>query len=249
MAKTKEIRNRIKGVKNTGKITRAMQLVASSKMKRAQDAALAGRPYALQLAQMLAALMEHAGELKHPFIQGREVKTRGVLVLSTERGLCGPLNTNMFRELARLDKGTTKFITVGRKARQFVSRTGRDLLADFTVSELARFKEVRAIVEFMIEQWKAGVIDTIEILYPRFRNTLIQEPTLAPLVPLTTFQEDVKAILERNKVEAIQDERDFIFEPAASEILHELLDLFIKKAIYQSSSSPAPRSTAPAWWP
>lgn len=233
MPNTRDIRNRIRGVTNTQKITRAMQLVAASKMKKAQDRALQGRPYAQQLARMLASLTDKVEDFSHPFIEEREVKKRGILLISTDRGLCGSLNANLFREVAELDKNTTAFVTIGRKARQFISRTGRELLADFPISEEATFKELRPVVEFMIEQFKEGTIDSIEILYPRFRNTLIQEPALVPLLPLIGLAEYVRKFAREQGVELVEDSRELVFEPSADVILNKLLDRFVKREAYQ----------------
>lgn len=233
MANTRDIRNRIRGVKNTQKITRAMQLVASSKMKRAQDRALQGRPYAHQLVRMMVSLTDKVEEVKHPFLEPREVKQRGVLVISTNRGLCGPLNSNLFRELSRLDKNSTSFVTIGRKARQFVSRTGRQLLADFEVGEESQFKELRVVVEFLVEEYTKGTIDSIEVLFPRFRNTLIQEATLVPFLPLVNLHGYVAERAQEQGAEMVQDNRELLFEPAAELILNELLERFVKREIYQ----------------
>ncbi len=233
MPNTRDIRNRIRGVTNTQKITRAMQLVAASKMKKAQDRALEGRPYAQQLARMLASLTEKIEDFSHPFVEEREVKKRGILLLSTDRGLCGSLNANLFREVGKMGKDETAYVTVGRKARQFISRTGRELLADFPISEEANFKELRVVVEFLIAQFREGVIDSIEILYPRFRNTLIQEPAQIPLLPLTDLTEYVHAFAKEQGREIVEDTRDLIFEPAPEEILNKLLDRFVKRQAYQ----------------
>jgi F-type H+-transporting ATPase subunit gamma len=233
MPNTRDIRNRIRGVTNTQKITRAMQLVAASKMKKAQDRALEGRPYAQQLARMLASLTDKVEDFSHPFIEERDVKKRGILLISTDRGLCGSLNANLFREVGNLDKSATAFVTIGRKARQFISRTGRELMADFPISEEATFKELRPVVEFMIEQFKEGAIDSIEILYPRFRNTLIQEPALVPLLPLTSLTDYVRRFAKEQGVELIEDSRELVFEPSADVILNKLLDRFVKREAYQ----------------
>ncbi|MFO7725148.1 MAG: ATP synthase F1 subunit gamma [Oceanipulchritudo sp.] len=233
MPNTRDIRNRIRGVKNTQKITRAMQLVAASKMKKAQDRALEGRPYSLQLRRMLASLTGKLEDFQHPFLEDRTINKRGILVISTDRGLCGPLNANLFREIATIERGSAGFITIGRKARQFISRTNRDLLADFPVSEEAPFKELRPVVEFLIEQYKERSIDSIEVLYPRFRNTLVQDPVLIPFLPLDNLTAYVKeqARLENQKL--VEDSRELIFEPAPETILHSLLDRFVKREIYQ----------------
>ena len=234
MANTRDIRNRIKGVKNTAKITRAMQLVASSKMKRAQNRALERRDYSWLMARMIGAIERHLPDgLQHPFLDAREIKTRCVLVISTDRGLSGPLNANLFREIARYDRSKTAFVTIGRKAKQFISRTERTLLADFPISEDARFREVRSLVEFLIEGFKEGNFDALDVLYPRFRNTLVQIPTAIQMLPVTNFSERLLEFMDTESIAAAADPRDFLFEPGAEEILDQLLDLFIKQQIYR----------------
>lgn len=233
MSKTREIRSRIKAVKNTAKITRAMQLVASSKMKKAQDAALEGRPYAELLARMLATLQEHLPEFKHPYLEERAVKTRGVLVMATDRGLCGPLNSNLFRELVKLDRAHTQFFSIGRKAKQFLTRTQRNLVADFAVSEQARFQELRPAVEMMLGMYEKGEIDSVEVLFPRFKNTLVQAPTLISFLPLVNFHDQIAERLQETGQTLISDERDMTFEPSAEAILNQLLERFVKREIYQ----------------
>lgn len=234
MPNTRDIRNRIRGVKNTAKITRAMQLVASSKMKRAQDRAVQRRAYARLMARIIATLVDNIPErITHPFLEDRPVKKRCVLVFSTDRGLCGPLNSNLFREINRYDRNTTVFISVGRKAKQYLSRTQRTLLADFPISETAEFRELRPVAEFILERFLAKDFDAFDVLYPRFRNTLIQEPTAVQLLPLVDFSERLKRYLATDSLEANKDERDFIFEPKAAEILGEILPRFVKQEIYR----------------
>jgi len=233
MPNTRDIRNRIRGVKNTQKITRAMQLVAASKMKRAQDRALEGRPYAQLLGRMLAFLNDKVQDFTHPFFEEREVKTRGILLISTDRGLCGALNANLFREVGNLDRKSTAFVTIGRKGRQFISRTQRNLLADFPISEEAHFRELRPVVEFLIEQFTKGEIDTIEVLYSRFKNTLVQEPMLIPFLPLDHFREFVEEFARAQGRTLVEDNRELLFEPSPERILNELLQRFVKGEIYQ----------------
>ncbi|MCD8483011.1 MAG: ATP synthase F1 subunit gamma [Verrucomicrobia bacterium] len=235
MPNTRDIRNRIKGVKNTAKITRAMQLVASSKMKKAQDQAMQGRPYAIQMAKLLFALGQKVDleKFSHPFLEPRTVKKRGVLVISTDRGLCGPLNANLFRELANIDRHNSVFYCIGRKGRQFVARTARNLGADFSVSESPRFREIRPIAEYLIGEYTSGNIDSMEILYPRFRNTLVQVPTLVSLLPLNNFMEFVARELASACQSLNVDVREFLFEPDPETILNDLLPLFLKRQLYQ----------------
>ncbi|MFP4353026.1 MAG: ATP synthase F1 subunit gamma [Puniceicoccaceae bacterium] len=236
MANTRDIRNRIKSVKNTAQITRAMQLVAASKMKKAQALAMRGKDYSNRLLAVLANLccrIDEDEQPSHPFLEQREVRRRGILLVTSDRGLCGPLNSNLFRRIAAIPSDPpVRWFNIGRKGRQFLTRTRRDLAADFTVSDEAAYPEVRPIVEAMVKQFCAGEIDSIEVLFPKFVNTLNQEPRLTPLVPLTKLRDFVNANMEEfGRVSA--DEREMIFEPSPEEVVAEILDLFIRKSIYQ----------------
>ncbi len=234
MANTRDIRNRIKSVKNTAQITRAMQLVAASKMKRAQNQAAKGRDYTKVLLQVLSRLQENLGEVKvtHPLFERREVRHRGILLISTDRGLCGPLNGNLFRAVADMDRTGIRFVNIGRKGRQFLARSKRDLLADFHVSDQAPFREVRPVVQFLVQAFEEGKIDTIEVLFPHFVNTLIQEPRLVPLVPLADLSDFIADNLKEFG-EPVSEERDFVFEQSPERLVQEILDLFVAKIIYQ----------------
>ncbi len=232
MPNTRDIRRRIKSVKNTSQITRAMQLVAASKMKKAQDVALKGRPYAELMAEMLSSLGNRLIDYKHPFLEGRPTRKRGILVVSTDKGLCGALNANLFRKIGEIER-EAGYVSIGRKAAQFLSRTQRDLMADFTVTDKVPFAEVRSAVEFLIQSYREEKIDTVEVLYSQFVNTMVQKPVLLPLLP---FQ-DLKSILQEQAHKtghksASDDTREIQFEPNAAAILNELLNLYIKQEIY-----------------
>jgi F-type H+-transporting ATPase subunit gamma len=234
MASTRDIRRRIKSVKNTRQITKAMELVAASKMKKAQGVALAGRPYAQLMADMLAALAGRVDESIHPFLVKREVRTRGVLLITTDKGLCGPLNANLFKLVYEV-KGPTKFVAIGRKGTQFLSRTKRDLVADFSINDRVPFGEVKTVVEFMMKMYLDGVIDTLEVIYPRYKNTLVQESIIRPLLPLT----NVKDFVQNLRADAggapgkFTDDRDMLFEPGAQEVLEALLPFYVNRYVYQ----------------
>lgn len=235
MPSTKEIRGRIKSVKNTRQITKAMELVAASKMKKAQQNAASGQAYAALLAEVLANLSGRIDDIEHPFFEEREVKTRGILVVSTDRGLCGALNSNLFREILKV-KGGAKYVTIGRKGVQFVSRNKLDLLAEFTVPDEVPYLQIKQIVEFMIEKYEAGEIDTIEILYPRFVNTLIQEATFGKLLPISNLDDMINGLREKG-AEPYQesfDERKMKFEPNPEAILSSLLPLFVNREAHQA---------------
>lgn len=234
----REIKGRIRSVKNTSQITRAMQLVAASKMKKAQNRALEGRPYTMLMAEMLACLPANADALRnHPLVARREnIETRGILVVSTDKGLCGGLNGNLFRYIAEHVTDKAAYVSIGRKAKQFLSRTKRDLIADFSISDEVEFHEIRAVVEFMLEAYLEGKIDTIEVLYPRFVNTLQQEPTIFEVVPIIDLHgqlEELRKNFASDLVAAEKDEREMVFEPSPTEILEELPALFVKQQIFQ----------------
>ncbi len=242
MPNLRDIRRRIKSVKNTRQITRAMQLVSSSKMKRAQDAAIAGRPYALLLADLLDTVGEKlnlsGAIVEHQFFEKREVKTRGILILSTDKGLCGPLNTNLFRKVVEEVKCDAKFITVGRKATQFISRSQRDLIADFTISDKASFSEIRPMLKLIIDAYISGDIDTIEVAYPSFVNVLVQVPVIQSLLPIVDLREVLDELKKRvkggdNVLKARSDKREMTFEPTPEELLAQLPDLYVKIIVYQ----------------
>ena len=233
MPSTQDIRRRIRSVKNTAQITRAMQLVAASKMKRAQDSALQGRPYATLLAEILSALGDRASDFRHPFLEKRENRHPGVLLIATDKGLCGPLNSNLFR-LVTETSVDARFVSLGRKGTQFLSRARRDLMADFSISDSVRFAEVRPAVEMMIDAYVEERVDSLEIIYSRFVNTLVQEPTRIPLLPL----EDLKSVIEKQlegvgRIPPSADDREIHYEPDPEAILDELLNLYIKQEVYQ----------------
>jgi F-type H+-transporting ATPase subunit gamma len=233
MPSTRDIRRRIKSVKNTRQITKAMELVAASKMKKAQQAALAGRAYADLMADMLAAIAARVDESFHPFLVVRPVKTRGILVISSDKGLCGPLNSNLFKLVAEI-KTPAKFVVIGRKGAQFLARTKRDLLADFPVHDRVPFPEVRVAAEFLVKQYLAGVVDTIEVIYPRFKNTLVQESIVYPILPLQSLKDFVAGLQEDQASKAAEnDTREIIFEPSVHEVLNALLPAYVNRQIFQ----------------
>jgi F-type H+-transporting ATPase subunit gamma len=228
MASTRDIRRRIKSVKNTRQITKAMELVAASKMKKAQHAAMAGRAYTELMSKMLATLSRHVDESGHPFLTRREVKTRGILLVTTDKGLCGPLNANLFKLVAEI-KSPAKFVAVGRKGSQFLSRTRRSLIADFPVSDRVGFGEVKQVIEFMLQKFLEGEIDTVEVVYPRFKNTLVQEPVCRPVLPLGSLSDFLH---EAGAIKS-EDPREMLIEPDPHTVLEALLPFYVNRHIYQ----------------
>jgi F-type H+-transporting ATPase subunit gamma len=188
MPSTRDIRRRIKSVKNTAQITKAMQMVAAAKMRKAQQAALVGRPYADLMNAILAEAGPRIASFKHPLMEIRAVKKRAVIVVSSDRGLCGGLNSNLFREAGKLDKNTTIFVTAGRKASQFVARTKRQLAAEFTYKDTPTFAEARAVSKFAQDLFLNGEADSVDILFTNFVSTLVQQPKTIPFLPVGKIQ-------------------------------------------------------------
>ena len=174
MANTRDIRRRIKSVKSTAQITKAMELVASSKMKKAQDQALSGRRYAEELNKMLMHLAQDEGELdSSPLMNVREVNRELFIVISTDKGLCGGLNTNLMRLVMEEESDVTSFVTIGNKGKGTLARSKKDLLADFTVSDPVIFKEVKAVTNFVIRKFESGEVDRVKVAFTNFINTIM----------------------------------------------------------------------------
>lgn len=234
MASTRDLRRRIKSVSNTSKITKAMQMVASSKMRRAQQAALAGRPYAELMVSILADLGGDLTDVSHPLLERREVRKRAVLLITSDKGLCGALNSNLLREAARFDRETTVFVCAGRKGAQFVARSKRDLAADFSYNDTPTFGEARAISKFIQELYAKGEVDEVLVMHNRFINTISQRPETIRLLPLSSVERvstGVGAPTEKLAVDRV--EREFQFEPNASHVLGAMLPHFVNYGIYE----------------
>ena len=231
----REIRNRIKSVKSTGQITRAMQLVASSKMKRAQDSARAGRAYAELLGEILDTAQSKVGDFTHPLLTKREVKVRGILLVTPDKGMAGALNGNLIRLAA--EQKNAVFVCIGRKGAQAIARSGRKIIADFPVTDRANFSEVRPAAEYMIKAFTEGTVDTVEVLFAHFKNTMVQTPRVLQLLPadsLVAQAREFRAKLGLPAPKIEDDERDMLFEPSAAAILNQLPALFFKQAVHQA---------------
>ena len=225
MPSTRDIRRRIKSVKNTAQITKAMQMVASSKMRRAQQAAQAGRPYANLMNKVLAQVTRDMKDFTHPLLETREVRKRGVIVISTDKGLCGSLNSNLLREAAKFDKDTTVYVTAGRKASQFIARTKRQLAAEFTYKDAPLFSEARAISKFTRDLFTRGEVDRVDIVFTNFISTLSQRPEVAQFLPVG----EIKAVTAGVQGEAMHEElvragaAEFLFEPSPEHVHREVV--------------------------
>ena len=234
MPSTRDIRRRIKSVKNTAQITKAMQMVAASKMRRAQQSALASRPYATLLDEILAPLASAAGDISHPLMEKREVKKRLIILVSSDKGLCGALNSNVMREVAKIDRENTVFITAGRKASQFIARTKRELAAEFTYRDTPLFSEARAIAKFAVNMFMEGKVDRVDVLYTRFISTLNQRPEVQELLPMgeiNVHSTGTSAAAESTTANTANLE--FIYEPNEPTVLSALLPHSLNFQIFQ----------------
>jgi F-type H+-transporting ATPase subunit gamma len=236
MPSTRDIRRRIKSVKNTAQITKAMQMVAAAKMRKAQQAAIVGRSYADLLNQILTEAAPRIGEFKDPLMTVRPVKKRGVIFVSTDRGLCGGLNGNLAREASKLDKATTVFVCAGRKGAQFISRTKRQLAGEFTYKDSPTFAEARAISKFAQDLFLKGEVDAVDILFTNFISTLVLQPKLLPLLPIGRIRPvSVGIAAPQGELEAGGGQRldTFDFEPDEPRVLGALLPHSLNFQVHQ----------------
>jgi len=224
MANLRDIRRRIKSVKNTAQITRAMQLVAAAKMKKAQDQALAGREYSLKLNGVLQDISESFGEASHALLEKREGSRELVLIISTDKGLCGPINTNLARAIRSQSSPDAHFITVGRKLRLMMEKLGRNVIADFSVKDPVPFADARSIATLLSRHFIEGNYDKVSIAFTRFVNTLSQSPEVVQLLPVVPPTDHGDAT----------DTDDFLFEPSPADVLSAILPLYVNFRVFQT---------------
>ncbi len=234
MASTRDIRRRIRSIGSTAQITKAMQMVAASKMRKAQLTALASRPFVRLLYRMQRAATTLAGDFSHPLLEIREVRKRAVVLIGADKGLCGALNTNLFRMAAQFDPKTTVFIAAGKKAAQFAARSKRELVAEFTYADTPTFPEARAIASLASDLFLKGEVDEVLVVATHFVNTLIQVPvclTYLPVGELKVKGFEVPGV--EFQAEAAGDSPEILFEPNAEEVLSYLLSGYINIYLYQ----------------
>ena len=229
MAGGKEIKSKIGSINNTRKITSAMEKVAVSKMRKAQDRVAATRPYAEGMRKVIGNLANGSLEYRHPYLSDREVKRVGYIVISTDRGLCGGLNTNEFKKVALelkswKDKGVdAQFAVIGNKATAFFKRFGGKVVAQQAGSgDVPRLADVIGSVKVMLQAFNEGRIDRLFLVYNKFVNTMKQEPVIDQLLPLPKADIEQKA-----------HNWDYLYEPDPKPILDMLLDRFVESQVYQ----------------
>lgn len=234
MASLRDLRRRIKSIKNTAQITKAMQMVASAKMRKAQMAAVAGRPYAQLMNEVLSAATAGAGEFSHPLMEVREGNRRAVILITTDKGLCGALNTNLLREAARLEPGDTVFISAGKKGAQWAARLKRELGAEFLYKDTPAFADARAISKFAQQMFLEGKVDRVDVLFTNFISTINQRPEQRPLLPIGRLQKLEAGVTGENTGAALEASgREYQFEPAPAKLLGDLLPQYVNYQVYQ----------------
>jgi F-type H+-transporting ATPase subunit gamma len=232
MPSTHDLRRRIKSVSSTSQITKAMQMVAASKMRKAQDAALTTRPFAQLLYRIQRHATTHARDFTHPLLEVRQVRKRAVILVGTDKGLCGALNSNLFRLVGQFDPATTLFIAAGKRAAQFIARTGRQLVAEFTFSDTPRFDEARPIASFARELFLKGEVDQVQVVATRFINTMTQEPVVVEYLPIGEIK-GLKVPGVEPEADQAADAREFLFEFSAASVLEYLFGHYLNIYIYR----------------
>ncbi|MBI4505542.1 MAG: ATP synthase F1 subunit gamma [Chloroflexi bacterium] len=228
MPNLREIRRRIRSVRNTSQITRAMEMIAATKLRRVQSLTVSARPYADRLRRMVASLSAlTAGAELHPLLQRRPVRRLGVVLMTTERGLCGALNTNLIEHASRLIADhalPTDIIAVGRKGRDFMLRRRLSLVADFTApTDRPAYLDAVPIARVAVDAFLGGQVDEVVVVHPDFVSTLVQRPASLRLLPLPELpQEEIDAY------------RDYIFEPDPQTVLAALLPRYVETQVYQA---------------
>ena len=233
-ANTRDIRRRIKSVKNTSQITKAMQMVAAAKMRKAQNAAVAGRSYAELLRKVFASLADKQEEGAHPLLDERPVKKELVVVISTDKGLCGALNTNLFREVGKFDPENTVFVVVGKKAMQYLARSNRKVLAEFMLKENFSFLEAKQVSKFCMDKFLEGEVDRVTIAFTDFVNTLTQIPRTRVVLPITNFEvSDVLSSADKKVAPVEANSAEYLFEPDAHAVLNAVLPHYVHFQLFQ----------------
>jgi len=230
MAVGKEIRTKIASIKNTQKITRAMEMVAASKMRKTKDRMQATRPYSKKIGQIIKHLAQANPEYKHPYLIARDVKRVGVILISSDRGLCGGLNSNLFRKtLAQLMHWDNSNIevdicTIGTKAFGFFSNLKVNLIGQVSkLGDAPHLNDIVGVIKIMLDAYEEGKIDQLYVVSNEFLNTMTQRPTVEQLLPVVASELD----------ENLSGHWDYIYEPDAKEVLDHLLTRFIESKVYQ----------------
>ena len=231
MPSPRELRRRIKSISGTAQITKAMQMVAASKMRRAQQAAIDTGPFAGLIYRIQRSATTRAVDFTHPLVEVRPVRKRAVILIAADKGLCGALNTNVFRLAAQFDPATTVYVTAGRKASQFVARSKRQLVAEFAYHDTPTFAEARAIAAYARDLFLSGAVDEVRLIATRYVNTLTQEAMIREYLPVGDVA-DVKVPGAHSEETEADAGAEIVFEPSAEALLGYLLGHYLNIYIY-----------------
>jgi len=239
MNSPRDLRRRIRSITGTAQITKAMQMVAASKMRKAQQAALAGRPFVYMIYRIQREATTRLRDFSHPLLEVRPVRKRAIVLIAADKGLCGALNGNLFRLAAEFDPKTTLFIAAGKKAAQFIARTGRQLAAEFTYADSPRFPEARAIAAMARDIFLKGEVDEVKIIATRFINTLTQNPVCLEYLPVGEIRSlKIPGVHEE---ELTADRTEVVFEPSPefvlSYLLAKYLDIYLHQVLLNAKAS------------
>lgn len=231
MASLRDIKRRIKSVRNTSQITKAMQMVASAKMRRAQELALKGRTYMSALANVLKHLQDTLTEgISSPLMEMREKGKKLIIVVSTDRGLCGGLNANLFKEILTRCDADADYLTVGVKLNAQLARCGRNLVASFTIGDTVEEAELKPIFQFVRKGFTDGTYNRVEVIYQKFINVMVQRPDVMALLPLSS--EDILKVAQQDDVED-NTNPNYLLEPSPKALLDSILPLFLGHQLVQ----------------
>ncbi len=234
MANERLIKGRIKSAKNISQITRAMQMVAASKMKRAQSAALSGRPYAQKIAEMVSQLVARIDSSKHPLLKKSQTGKTLIILISTNKGLLGGLNTNLFRSLhiwfSDIQLRDTVFVTLGKKGESFLIRTQKTLAADFSTT-MPFIHTIPALTTLISEGYVKGEFKDVYLVYSNFISALKQEPTRKKILPIDEFSFNKKEAAFADGSGEPKEALDFLVEPSVEEILDTLLFHYLENQV------------------
>ncbi|ABB16151.1 ATP synthase F1 subunit gamma [Carboxydothermus hydrogenoformans] len=224
MPSMRDLRRRIKSIKNTQQITKAMKMVAAAKLRRAQEMVVASRPYAKRIKDVLARAAAATTETAHPLLIKREVKATGYVLITADRGLCGGFNANLIRKatVELKEFSNPKLITVGRKGRDFFKKRGYEIVGEFTnLGESISFDAARVIAGFIMEKYLDGTFDEVYLVFSEFVNPLVQRPQTLKLLPLEAPAEESGG-------------GEYIFEPSADAVLNTLLPKYVEVQVYRA---------------
>lgn len=230
MAGAKEIRTKIKSIQSTQKITRAMEMVAASKMRKAQDRMKSARPYADKIRNVIAHVAHASSEYRHSFLEEREIKRVGYIVVSTDRGLCGGLNVNLFRAtLADMKHWREQdigmdFCTIGSKAISFFKRVGGNIVGETSqLGDRPHLEDLIGTAKVMMDAYQEGTVDRVFLVFNEFVNSMTQKPQIEQLLPLPPSED-----------EELRHHWDYLYEPDAQDVMGNLLMRYIESLLYQS---------------